>query len=293
MGFIRSLLHAAATASAMSAERAKSNKIIALLDEGTAGIYANADTCFAPVAAALNVPDLAARVARHPKVITATSAIKALRDRAFEARHARNPDYELDLAGFAVPGALDDLSKALRDAYARVLFVGQTVSVCEDGSKYILVMEVTAVSPFDLEPDEFTGRVQSVFTVAGDEIEEGATALKGQEVKFKKADIVSEQGALKAGYEKIEQIKPNFDSPDARAAKEIIKENAMDGKLTTKLLDNFVDAYAAYINTGTRTDDAARAVEEAFWYAVKDLYLEVALARNNRRSAAPRSHRGA
>lgn len=187
---IRSLIRATATAYAMSSERAKSKTIIATLDEAVARIYANADTGFAPAAVLLNVPDHVARAARDPKVIAATSAIKALRTRAFEATLARNPEYELNLAACAVPLALDDLSKALRDAYARVLFVGQTLPVSKDGSEYIFMTEVTAVSPFDVEPDEFTGSVRSVFTLAGNEIDEGAIAgVKGEEYKFNKRDI--------------------------------------------------------------------------------------------------------
>ena len=128
MAFIRSLLRATATASAISAERAKAAKITTLIAEAAAELYASADASFAPLAAHENITDAAARVACDPRVIAAARAVDDLSVRVSDALTTDNPDYELTVIGAAATPALDELGNALRSAYLRVLLPDQVLA---------------------------------------------------------------------------------------------------------------------------------------------------------------------
>jgi aspartate aminotransferase-like enzyme len=123
VGGIKNFFHAVATVSAMAAERAKARKInemITDLKEQTATLL---EVNFGPLAAhvGMSIEEAERRIDAEPEVIDAVKRLDAISARAFDALAARNADYELNLAAFAVPEAFDQYSKAVRDAAMRVL----------------------------------------------------------------------------------------------------------------------------------------------------------------------------
>ena len=123
MGAFRDLFRAVRVSNAMAREREKFKKMVALIDEATAKIYANGETNYASLAAFKDIRDAAERVAREPQVIAAAAAVAALRARICDAFCAVDRDRQLDLAAASAPTVLGDLGKALNDAYLHVLML--------------------------------------------------------------------------------------------------------------------------------------------------------------------------
>jgi hypothetical protein len=105
----------------MDREREKMKKMVALIDDGTAKLYAAAETAYAPLAAFKDVHDAAERVAREPQVISAAAAVAALRARICDALCEVDADRQLELAAASAKPVLGDLGQALSGAYLRVL----------------------------------------------------------------------------------------------------------------------------------------------------------------------------
>ena len=75
MGAFRSLFRAISVSYAMDRDREKMKKMVVLIDDATAKLYANAETAYAPLAAFNDIRDGAERVAREPQVIAAAAAV--------------------------------------------------------------------------------------------------------------------------------------------------------------------------------------------------------------------------
>jgi hypothetical protein len=133
MGIIRSFLRATAATYAMEGARAKYRKVIAMIDEATAGLYAMHDAASAPFAAYVNIPDAAARVARDPRVIAAAAAVVTLRAALFDALIAPNPNAELNRVAATAPATIKNLGNALRDTYLKVLMPADAVELLRAG----------------------------------------------------------------------------------------------------------------------------------------------------------------
>jgi hypothetical protein len=123
MGAFRSLFRAVSVSYAMGREREKMKAMVALIDDHAAKLYATVEASYAPLAAFKDIHDAAERVAREPKVISASAAVAALGTRICNALCEVDADHQLQLAAASVKPILDDLGKALNGAYLRVLML--------------------------------------------------------------------------------------------------------------------------------------------------------------------------